>query len=75
MMYMSKTVTHWSSEPDKHGVYGMRNHMETRNGKGFHIHETLDRHGKPIKQTKKSIAATPAKMRKSPRRKESRKNK
>lgn len=55
-VYHSET-TNWSSEPRNGNVYGTRNIVDIKNGKGYKIHTYLNKQCKP-KNSKKTVKKT-----------------
>ena len=55
--YYSSSQTSWSSDPKNGNVYGTRNVVEIKNGKGFKLKESLNKAGKVLESKKKTLKA------------------
>lgn len=54
-MYYESVTTQWSSEPKDGSIYGTRNIVTIKNGKGKKIKEALNKHGKVIERKTKTL--------------------
>ncbi len=54
-VFYSSSQTSWSSTPKNGKVYGTRNIVEIKNGKGFKVKESLNKSGAVLERKKKTL--------------------
>jgi hypothetical protein len=54
-VFYSSSQMSWSSSPKNGKVYGTRNIVEIKNGKGFKVKESLNKSGAVLERKKKTL--------------------